>query len=108
MKKFIVAGLVSLFFMGCGIIHTSFAVTTSQPAYTGTVKVLDSPPDNFVEIGWITCQGDFSSTWLDFLQEAKNEASQYGANAIIFTPDNAKEGSNSRRSLLCKAIYYKE
>ena len=93
--------------LGCTPIISKIDVSPgySHTPYTGSVSVLDSAPDNYDEIGWVTVNAIRDSSWGEMLNEAKIKAASQGANAIIFTPENAKVGGmHAWKSLFCKAI----
>lgn len=106
MKSFIFCLAVIAVF-GCSTkIRTTLDLTSGPlPPHMGEVVVLESTPDNAIEVGWITVDGAPDMPWGRMLAEAKAKASKNGANAIVFTSDNAKVGGYAAwKTLFCRAI----
>ena len=84
----------------------------TYPPYQGVVKIFEAPPTNqaFVEIGWVSSQGDWNNAWTDLLGDLQKLAASNGANAIIISATNYPEtwGVGWRRagerSIIAKAI----
>ena len=111
MKKIIFVLLVIIIFISCAA-KVRFTPTGKVYApYTGPVRILESmPPDlHFVEIGWVTAEGDWNNAWGDLLKLLQKEASNHGANAIVLVTSNYPRfwGGSRRsgdRSIIAKAI----
>lgn len=107
MKSFVVC-FIAVLVLGCATvkIRSSLDLTSvSMPPYSGDVVVLESTPSDALEVGWITVDGSPDMPWGKMLAEAKTKASMSGANAIVFTPDNAKVGGHAAwKTLFCRAV----
>ena len=107
-------GLLIVFILTAGCMHkVSFTPTGKTfPPFQGVVKIFESPPTNieFVEIGWVSSQGDWNNAWTDLLGDLQKMAASNGANAIIISATNYPEtwGVGWRRagerSIIAKAI----
>ena len=107
MKNFIVAVLVSLFFVGCGSASKFAPISKNQfTPHLKPVTVFTEKPKNCVEVGWVTAsQSTMVYEWLDILEVAKTKAAQNGANGVVFNPSSTTGGGlGNPRSVLCLAI----
>ena len=103
MKYFLVSMLV--FLAGCSTVGFSPASSSSFPAYSGDVAVLDSAPANYTDVGWVSCESTNNFPVTNLIDMAKSKASEKGANAIIFNGDSLKK-AYARNAIVCRAIIY--
>ena len=103
MKYFLVSMLV--FLAGCSTVGFSPASSSSFPAYSGDVAVLDSIPANYTDVGWVSCEAANNIQFSKLIDTAKGQASKEGANAIVIN-NNSFQKAFGRNSLVCRAIIY--
>ncbi len=104
-KLTIFASLLTVSLFGCGIFTEFSPATKNQPLlepFTGEVKVLDSLPEKYTDVGWVQVQASGDYHWGMLLDSAKEKAALSGANAIVFTPANQKMAPN--KTIFCRAI----
>ena len=69
---------------GCATVRFT-ATGDPQSPYQGPVKILKAYPDDndYLEIGWVSADGDFNTPWSELLGLMQKEAASRGANAIV-------------------------
>ncbi len=104
MKNLFFFLFISLIVTSCATGHKLFFPTVNNlPVHTGEVKILDTLPEKYVEVGWVKIKGNY--TWIEMYQAAKDQARQHGANAIVYYPENNKYAGGGVRSITCRAVY---
>lgn len=104
MKSFILC-IVAVLLVGCSTISFTPASSSTYPAYTGEVAILDRLPERFQDVGWVTAEAMPQISPGELLMMTKERAAMRGANAIIYTDESLKiYGPAGRRSLFCRAI----
>ena len=76
---------------GCATVRFT-ATGDPQSPYQGPVKILKAYPEDtdYLEIGWVSADGDFNTPWSELLGLMQKEAASRGANAIVLPKEIAK------------------
>lgn len=104
MKSFVLCLFVVLL-VGCATSNFSRTITTPLPPNDGPVDILESLPEKYTEVGWISCETTNDYPAVKLIDMAKSGAMKNGANAIIVNSDSIKL-TFGRNALVCRAIIY--
>lgn len=118
MKRVLIAILALSVFVGCTPLVKFTPTGKTYPPYAGPVKIYESLPENlnYVEIGWVTSEGDWNHAWGDLLKRLQQKAAANGANAILLVTSNYDRSDGAivgyfgnvrrsgERSIIAKAI----
>jgi hypothetical protein len=118
MKKLLIVLLALSVSIACAPLVKFAPTGKTYPPYTGPVQIYETIPENlnYVEIGWVTSEGDWNHAWGDLLKRLQQKAADNGANAILLVTSNYDRSDgvivgyfgnvrrSGERSIIAKAI----
>ena len=118
MKKILIVLVALSFFTGCAPLVKFTPTGKTYPPHEGPVKIYETIPENlnYVEIGWVTSEGDWNHAWGELLKRLQKKAADNGANAILLVTSNYDRADgvivgyfgnvrrSGERSIIAKAI----